>query len=85
MESRALLYAPSYVYVHHPCPPPPPLAPTNVRSILDEARQVAAMCSDPGEADAILKSANEIEAMAAALVELRSQGQVSMLKDNVKC
>lgn len=46
-----------------------------IYSILDEARQVAAMCSDPGEADAILKSANEIEAMAAALVELRSQGQ----------
>ena len=47
------------------------------RSILDEARQVAELCSDPSQADAILKAANEIEAMAAALTELRSQGQVN--------
>ena len=47
-------------------------------SILDEARQVAELCSDPSQADAILKAANEIEAMAAALVELRAQGQVGL-------
>ena len=38
---------------------------------------MAELCSDPSQADAILKAANEIEAMAAALTELRSQGQVN--------